>query len=137
MPLKIIIGLVLIAHGIGHGLGYAPIFGWAKAEGWSGDSWMLTGALGPTVSNVIALVLWTIPLVGFVLVGLGVFGVGIPADWIRPMAVVSSVVSIVGVVLFWDALPALTSKIGAIAIDVIVLWAVIVAHWPSSEVVPG
>ncbi len=137
MPLKIFIGLVLLVHGVGHSLGYFPIFGWAKSEGWTGDSWILTSPLGPTVANGVALVLWTIPLVGFVLAGLGVLGVAVPADWIRPLAIVSSVVSIAAIVLFWDSLPALTSKIGALAVDIAVLWAVLVAHWPASDVVPG
>lgn len=137
MPLKIIIGLVFLVHGVGHSLGLFPIFGWAKSEGSSGDSWILTGPIGPTIANTLALVLWTIPLVGFVLAGLGVLGVAVPGDWIRPLAVVSSIVSIAVVLLFWDSLPALSSKIGALAVDIAVLWAVVVAHWPSSDVVPG
>lgn len=137
MPLKIFIGLVFLVHGVGHSLGYFPVFGWAKSEGWSSESWILTGPVGPTIANAISLVLWTIPSVGFVLAGLGVLGIGIPADWIRPLALVSAVVSIVAIALFWDALPALSSKIGALAVDVAVLWAVVVAQWPSNDVVPG
>jgi hypothetical protein len=137
MPLKIIIGLVLIAHGIGHSLGYFPIFGWAKAEGWTGDSWILSGPAGVTATHAVGIVLWTVALVGFVVAGLGVLGVFVPATWIRPVAVVASVVSLVGIVLFWDAFPSIVSKVGAIGIDVVVLWAVLVGHWPSSEVVPG
>ena len=137
MPLQLIIGVVLIAHGIGHVLGYFPVMGWASAEGWSGDSWLLTAPIGTTGANAIALVLWTVPLVGFTLAGLGVLGIAVPATWIRPLAVLAAVVSIAGVILFWNAFPTMTNRIGALVIDVIVLWAVLVAHWPSSDVVPS
>lgn len=137
MPLKLIIGVVLIAHGIGHSLGYFPIFGWAKAAGWSGDSWILTGPAGVTATHVLGFVLWTVALVGFVVAGLGVLGIAVPVGWIRPASVVASIVSLVGIALFWDAFPSIVSKVGAIAVDVAVLWAVLVAHWPSSDIVPG
>ena len=137
MSLKLIIGLVLVAHGIGHSLGAFPIFGWAKADGWSGDSWILTGPAGVTATHALGLVLWAAALVGFVVAGLGVLGVAVPVEWIRPVAVVASMVSLVAIGLFWDALPSMVSKVGAIGVDVIVLWAVLVAHWPSTEIVPG
>lgn len=137
MPLNLIIGIVLIAHGIGHSLGYFPIFGWATAAGWSGDSWALTGPLGTPVANAIAIVLWTVALVGFVAAGLGILGFAVPGAWIRPLAVVAAIASIAGVVLFWDAFPSIVSKVGAIAIDIAVLWAVFVGHWPSTDIVPG
>ncbi len=137
MPVNLIIGIVLIAHGIGHVLGYFPIFGWASVDGWTGESWLLTAPIGVAGANAIALVLWTIPMVGFTLAGLGVLGIAVPTTWIRPLAVVSAVVSIAGIVLFWHAFPTMTNRIGAIAVDIVVLWAVLVAHWPSSDVVAG
>ena len=137
MPLKLIIGVVLIAHGIGHVLGYFPIFGWARTDGWSADSWALTGLTGSTVTNVLGLALWTVAMVTFVVAGLGVLGIWVPVTWIRPLAVIGAVASIAGIVLFWEAFPAMTSRIGALVIDIIVLWAVIVGHWPADDVVPG
>jgi hypothetical protein len=136
MPLKLIIGLVLIAHGIGHSLGYFPVFGWARAEGWSADSWLLTGPLGSTAANAIGVILWTVALVGFVAVGLGVLGIVVPAEWLRPLAVAAAVASLLAIGLYWDALPSIVSKIGAAAIDIAVLWAVLVGDWPSTDVVP-
>lgn len=137
MSSTLIIGIVLIAHGIGHSLGYFPIFGWATAPDWTGDSWLLSGPIGTTAANAIAVALWTVALVGFVVAGLGILGIAVPSAWIRPTAVVAAIVSLVAIGLFWDAFPSVVSKIGAIAIDVAVLWAVLVAHWPSTDVVPG
>ena len=137
MWLKVIIGTVLIAHGVGHVLGLFPAFGWARTTGWSADSWALTGWAGPTVSHVVGIALWSTAMVTFVLAGLGVLGLWVPISWIRPLAVVGSVVSIVGIVLFWEAFPEMSSRVAALAVDVIVLWAVLVGHWPSSEIVPS
>jgi hypothetical protein len=137
MILKVVIGAVLIAHGIGHVLGWFPIFGWARSTGWTGDSWVLSGAVGQGPTNVIGFVLWGVSMVGFVLVGLGVLGLPVPATWLRPLAVLAAITSLLAVGLFWDAIPALSGRIGSIAVDVLVLWAVLVGHWPSSDVVPG
>ena len=137
MVLKVIIGVVLIAHGIGHVLGWFPILGWARSAGWTGESWLLSGAVGSGITNVVAFTLWGVAMVGFVLVGLGVLGLPVPVAWLRPLAVLAAVASLLAVGLFWESIPAMSGRIGSIAIDVIVLWAVLVGHWPSSEVVPG
>lgn len=137
MPLKLVIGLVLIAHGIGHVLGLFPILGWAKADGWTADSWVLSGPVGVTAAHALGAVLWLVALVGFVIAGVGVLGMAVPAAWIRPAAVVASVASLIAIGLFWDALPSATSKVGAIGVDLAVLWAVVIGHWPASDVVPG
>jgi hypothetical protein len=65
MLLKLVIGFVLIAHGIGHVLGWFPIFGWSRAAGWTGDSWLLDGIGGPTLAHAVGFVLWGVAMVGF------------------------------------------------------------------------
>ena len=137
MWLKVIIGVVLIAHGIGHVLGLFPIAGWARAEHWSADSWVLTGFTGPTVTNVLGGALWLTAMVTFIVAGLGVLGLWVPIAWIRPLAVIGAVASIVGLVLFWEAFPETTSRIAALAVDVIVLWAVLLGHWPAEDIIPA
>ena len=105
MWLKVIIGVVLIAHGIGHVLGLFPIAGWARAEHWSAESWALTSWTGPTITNVLGAALWLTAMVTFIVAGLGVLGLWVPIAWIRPLAVIGAVASIVGLVLFWEAFP--------------------------------
>lgn len=130
--LKIVIGLVLIAHGIGHSMGMLKVFGLASVNpGWDGSSWILSGVAGSTVTNAVGIVLWAVALVGFVAAGLVVFGV-LPEDWWVPLAVVSSVASLAGIVLFPVAFPVI-STIGALAVDVVVLAAVLWAGWSPSE----
>ena len=57
MILKVVIGVVLIAHGIGHVLGWFPILGWAKSAGWTGDSWVLTRTVGSGPTHALAFAL--------------------------------------------------------------------------------
>lgn len=130
--LKIVIGLVLIAHGIGHSMGMLKVFGLATVNpAWDGSSWILSGVAGATVTNAVGIVLWAVALVGFIAAGLVVIGL-LPEAWWVPLAVVSSVASLAGIVLFPIAFP-VVSTIGALAVDVVVLAAVLWAGWSPSE----
>lgn len=133
--LRIVIALVLIVHGIGHSLGWFPAFGWAKAEHWSEQSWLLSNILGPSATRWIGITIWLVALVGFLAAGLGLFGILVPATWWRTLAVVSAIVSLVGLALFWNAFPGLLNKVGAIGVDVAALVALLWARWPPAEMV--
>ncbi len=130
--LKIVIGLVLVAHGIGHIMGPLKVFGIAAANpGWDGSSWILTGLTGTSAAQAVGVVLWFIALVGFVALGLVVLGV-LPEGWWAPLAVVSSIASLAGIVLFPIAFPTF-STIGALVIDVAVLAAALWLDWTPSD----
>jgi multisubunit Na+/H+ antiporter MnhC subunit len=121
--LKIVIGLVLIAHGIGHSIGILGAFKIAAVNpAWQGDSWILSNVAGDTIAQAIGTTLWLIAMIGFVALGLVVFG-WLPAAWWQPLAIASSVASLLGVLLFPMAFPTF-STIGAIVVDVAVLAAV-------------
>ena len=125
---RILIAVVLLAHGIGHILGPLQVLKVAQVNPtWTGDSWLLTGPTGQTVSNVIGLLLWLAAMVGFVATAAVVMG-WLPASWWVPLAVGSSVVSLVAIALFPTAFPT-TSTLGAVIIDVAVLAAVLVFKW--------
>src|SRR5512135_1182802 len=103
--LKLIFSLVLVAHGVGHSMGILGAFKVATVNpAWQGDSWILAGAAGQTASQTIGTALWALAIVGFVLLG-GIVVGWLPAAWWQPLAIGSSVVSILGVVLFPMAFP--------------------------------
>ena len=56
----------------------------------------------------------------------------LPAEWWEPLAIVSSVVSLVGIAFFPIAFP-LFSTLGAAAVDVVVLAAVLWFHWVPAD----
>jgi hypothetical protein len=125
---RIVIGLVLLAHGIGHSMGPLQVFKVATVNPlWDGDSWILGRVVGPTAAQGLGVVLWAIALVGFV-VAAAVFVGWLPMAWWEPVAIGSAVASLIGLVLFPAAFPVL-STIGAAVVDVAVLVAVLGFHW--------
>ena len=130
--LKIAIGIVLVAHGIGHSLGPLGMFKLATVNpAWHGDSWILSGFGGTGVTQVVGTTLWLLALVGFVVLGGVVMG-WLPASWWQPLAIASAFVSLAGLLLFPSAFP-VTSAIGALAVDVAVLAAVLWFRWAPSD----
>lgn len=130
--LKIVIGLVLLAHGIGHSMGLLEVFKVAKVNPeFQGDSWILTSTAGPSAAQAVGVILWTIALVGFAVLAGVVFG-WLPEAWFATVAVTSSIASLAGLVFFPTAFPVF-STIGAAAIDVVTLAAALWYHWVPSD----
>ena len=98
---------------------------------WHGDSWILTGLTGAPVTHAIGAVLWTTAIVGFAALA-GVVVGWLPAPWWGPLAIGSSLVSLVGLLFFPIAFPVF-SAIGALVVDVVVLAAVLWYHWTPSD----
>lgn len=130
--LKILIALVLLGHGIGHSLGLLQTFRIATVSpSWNGESWLLTGLMGTTVSQAIGVALWSIALVGFVAAAAVVMG-WLPIGWWEPLAIASSIASLAALALFPVAFP-LTSSVAAAIVDVVVLVAVLGWHWLPTD----
>jgi hypothetical protein len=132
---QIVFGVVLIAHGIGHTLGVIPLF-LKVPESWNTRSWLLSGRVDDGLVTAIAVVLWLACVAGFALAGLGVLDLIVPTSWWRPLAVGFSVLSLVTLGLFWQGFPVLIpNKVGAIAVDVALIVGIVVASWPTEEMV--
>jgi hypothetical protein len=120
-PIRIVIAIFLMIHGLGHGMGILPLFGKKLSETHSADSWVLGPLVGTSLSRAIGSVIWVLCMTGFLLAGLGFVGWLVPGQW--PMiAAVTSVVSLAGLALFWDAFPFwFPNKVSVIVVDVFVL----------------
>jgi hypothetical protein len=130
--LKVVIAVVLLAHGIGHSIGLLQILKLATVNPiWRGDSWVLTGAIGEGATQLIGATLWIIAIIGFAVLAAIVVG-WLPESWFTPLAVGSAIVSLAGVALFPVAFP-LTSTVGAVVVDVVVLVAATWFRWLPSE----
>jgi hypothetical protein len=129
---KLVIALVLLGHGIGHSMGPLKVFNLATVNpAWHGDSWLLTGLAGSTITQWFGVAVWVASLVGFTALAFVVVG-WLPEAWWVPLAVGSSVTSLLGILLFPVAFPTF-STIGAIAVDTAVLAAVLWLHWSPSD----
>jgi hypothetical protein len=130
--LRIIIAFVLFIHGIGHFMGIMPILGLSTSETWNARSWLFTGLLGNTITRVIGFILFAAASLGFVGAALGLMDWLIPHDWWRTLAIVSSVISLAAIVLFWNAFVTFfPNKVGAIAVDVATLIGLLIVNWPT------
>ena len=127
---RIILSLVILAHGIGHVLFLAPCLGIAQ-WGQSAQSWLLTGVLGETPTRVVGSVVWLAAVVGFAAAGAGLLG---QQTWWRAVAVGAAGVSLLGLLLFargGNTQPLLSAGLMDVAILVALLW----AQWPSADLV--
>jgi hypothetical protein len=130
--LKIVIALVLLAHGIGHSMSLLGMFKVATVNPqWNADSWILTNTFGSVVTQVAGVVLWTAAIAGFVALA-GVVVGWLPQDWFAPLALGSALVSMAGILVFPIAFPTF-STIGAVLVNAAVLAAVLWYHWVSSD----
>ncbi len=129
MTLKVLIALVVLAHGIGHILFLGPSLQLAGWAGQTGHSWALTSGLGDGPTRAIAALLWSATIVLFV-AGVGGFLLGQP--WWVGVTAAGAVTSIVGIVLMWDGIVASSAGF-ALAFDVLVLVSLFWAHWPTTE----
>ncbi len=121
--LRIVVALVLLGHGIGHSLGLLQSSRVITVNPtWQGNSWLLSGIVGPTATQLIGIVLWTVALIGFVALAGVVMGL-VPATWFGPLAIAACVASLLGVVCFPVAFPTLSTA-AALVVDVAVLTAV-------------
>ena len=127
--LTAILALVLLFHGVGHVLFLGPALRLVDWAGQTGQSWLLTSTLGDGPSRAVGAIVWTASIVLFVA---GASGLLAGQPWWRSVTVAGAIVSLVGIVVSWDGL-ATTNAVFALVVDVLVLWALLVAHWPSSE----
>ena len=122
----IITGLILIVHGIGHVMAFFPALNITSTDNWHYRSWLLTGLLGDTISRVLVIVLFGAAMIGFIAAGLGLFGWLVPHSAWQTLAIVSAVISLVALALFWNSFVAFfPNKIGAIVVNIATLWALL------------
>jgi len=128
-----LIAIVFFIHGIGHIMCILPALGLDASPTWNSYSWLLTNLIGQKAANVVGIIIWLAAIVGFLLVALALLGWGVPYVWWRPLAVVSAVISLIGVILFWNAFASWFNKAGAITVDLAVLVGLLVLHWPAEQ----
>jgi hypothetical protein len=129
---RIVIAVLLLAHGIGHSMGLLQVFKVATINpAWNGDSWLLSGVVGTSGSQAVGVLLWSVAMIGFAVLAAVTMG-WLPTAWWPPVAVVSAIASLVGILVFPVAFPAF-SVIGAVVVDLAVLVAAVYLHWLPTE----
>jgi hypothetical protein len=107
-----------------------------NTDSWNSRSWLLSDPLGDNRARFLALIIWVIVFVGFVAAGAGAWGWSVTEESWRTIAVACAVLSLVGLFFFWNAFAMLfPNKIGAIAINAIALVGILIADWPSTDLI--
>ena len=133
--IRLITGLVLIVHGIGHVMALLPALNITSTKTWHYRSWLLGGMLGDTISRLLVILLFGAAMLGFIAAGLGLFGWLVPHSAWQNLAIISAVISLVALALFWNAFVALfPNKIGSIVVNIATLWALL-GSGPFSETI--
>lgn len=131
--LALVIGAVLLLHGLGHGGAIGAMWwiamrpqtnmgGWTAARSWA-MPWLGSAA------TWIAAAFWLVAMVGFVAAALAFWGILLPPEWSRTLAVASAIVSLAGLIAFAGTWP-VTTTFAALAVDIAVLVAVLALDWP-------
>ncbi len=138
--LRLVIGGVLLVHGLGHGGALGALL-WirfrprASTGDWAAARTWLMPSMPAETAATLASVFWIAALVGFVIAALSFWGVVLPTDVWRSVALGSAVVSMIGIVLFFGTWPAFNT-VAALAVNVAVLVAVWL-RWPPQSVFGG
>ena len=131
--IKILIPLVLLLHGLGHGGAIGALI--AIDRGLSGGKWLTARSwlfpnINPKAAKVIALIFWGLSLVGFVAAALSLWGILVPGELWRQLALISAFISLTGILIFWGRWP-LFNTLAAQAVNLAVIVTQVWLHWPA------
>ncbi|NLF13036.1 MAG: hypothetical protein GX597_14710 [Anaerolineaceae bacterium] len=124
---RVVLGLVIAAHGIGHMFFLVPTLGLAQ-WGFAGRSWLLSGNVPDTLIKIVGSILWVLAIAGFVAAAGGLWS---QQAWWRGIAMASSIVSLLGLALFVQPTQPFVS---AAVLDIVILVALIL-RWPPVDLV--
>lgn len=125
--LKIVLILIVLMHGIGHVLFLVPLFT-SNNWGQSTQSWLVGS---DTLAKIVGSIIWIAVIIAFLIATYGMIS---EQTWWRTPTIVASIVSTIGIVLFWRN-PVSSSAIFALITDIVIIIALVILHWPSDEVI--
>lgn len=131
--LRTIFAIILFVHGIGHIQGVLSSLGLFNNDFWHPRSWLFDDLLGEKNSRTLALIFWGLSTIGFLAVAFSFLGIGIPHEYWRTLAIISSVPSILGLIFYWNSMAMIFNKLGAIAVNGWILIGLILLNWPTES----
>jgi len=132
--IRLVVGGALLLHGLGHGGALGALLWIRFRPGSNSGDWLaarswLVPSLPADTATTVASTFWVVSLIGFALAALSFWGLLVPGDAWRPLAVGSAVVSLAGIVLFFGTWP-MFNTLAALGVNIAVLIAVVWLRWP-------
>lgn len=132
--IKLVIAGVLLLHGVAH-VGPVATYIWIRLRpddntgGWlAARSWLLP-SLPATTATAVASVFWLLSLIGFVGAALSLWGILVPGEVWRQLAVASAIISTLGIAAFFGTWPVFNT-LAALGVNVAVLVTQLWLNWP-------
>ena len=119
--IRILIAGALLVHGIGHTLGF-----WKPARSFP----FLT--VSDSALKMVGGITWIVIAISFIIASMSFYGILAPASWWRPLVIIFSIVSLVGLILFGKNWP-IFNFVSATALNVAMLIALLWLGWPPVE----
>jgi hypothetical protein len=131
--LRFVVGVFIVLHGLVHLLYFGQswrLFELQPGMVWPEGSWAFSNLLGNEATRLLASISCVLAAIGFAAGGLGIL---VGQGWWRPVVLASAAFSAVVFFLFWDGKLQKLANQGAIAIliNVAILVAVLIFHWPD------
>jgi hypothetical protein len=133
--IKLLIAGALLLHGLGHAGVFVALIvnrlGHNTAPFTAARSWLFPSLPAPAAIAVAGL-FYVPATIGFVAAAMSFWGILVPGDLWRQIAVVSAVVSAIGMALFLGNWPTFNT-IAALAMNVAVIVTQVWTHWPPQS----
>lgn len=129
--IKVLVAGVLLLHGLGH---IGPIGAYLAHDrgltsAWlPARSWVFPSLAAPT-AGMAASIFWVLSMIGFVAASMSFWGVLVPGEAWRQLALASSIVSTLGIVLFLGTWPPFNT-LAALGVNIAVLVTQLWLHLP-------
>lgn len=124
----------VLAHGVAHMVYTSMAMGWipapATSSPWTGASWLLTGPLSLSVTNILGAIVFTAVTLAFAITA---GGLALRQPWANAMLVGTAIASSVALFLFWDGSPQdlVTKGLIGLVINIALLVVFYVFHFPA------
>ena len=128
---RLVISIFLFVHAIGHIQGIIASLGLIKADNWHARSWLLDNLVGQKTSQTIALILMIICVLGFLATAFSFLDIGIPHSAWRTLAIIFSVPSLLGILLYWNIFAMFFNKVGCLGVNGWILIGLLLLNWPT------
>jgi len=138
--IRVLIAGALLAHGIAHAVAVialgAQSLGGPTASRVSVRSWLFASLSLNTIAAV-ALPFWILSTFGFLAAAMSFWGILVPGDAWRQLAIAGAIVSILGIVLFSGIWPgslnqpsSILNTFVALVMNIVILDTQLWLHWP-------
>jgi hypothetical protein len=131
--MKIILAVLLMAHGLGHGLGILAGLGNKLSASHSLQSRFFTNLLGESLSKYFGMILSIAAILVFLMTGFSLLGWVIPTGMWQAFGVTGALISLFLLAFYRNFLPFLfPNKVGALVINLWLLLSILWWHWPTA-----